>query len=242
MMDGLRLDSRYSYMPNSLGYCGPHDPQGKILDCALGGEGDVRDILAGFEALTPYLKLIADRNGIDDMFDSDVVEAYWIGSELLKNVSADDLKAMMESDFRKYLPDKILRCLVDSVPKGVSPHHSFHVLHIQTVTGVISKTVENQDLCRVSWGTVTSKGERLTVDTQELKVEDGRYVLTPAVNEIDYNAGGRVFTDAQVGDIVSVHWNLAVEVLGRERAGRLEEYTRHNLELIDPPEYLKWAL
>jgi hypothetical protein len=233
-MDGLRLCARYSYMPNSLGYCGPPNANTKILDYVFSGDADIRPILIEFDALHPYLKLLAGANGIVDEFDERVVEALWIGNELLDKVSAKDIRKMMTDEFKGYLPEKLLTYLAKKVPEGVVPHHSFHVLHLQTVTGVIERSLENQDNCRVSWGRVVEKGDKLAVATQELTVEEGGYALTPRVREVNYQVGGRTFTDADEGDVVSIHWGLAVEKLSPRRVRKLEEYTNLNLKVLKP--------
>lgn len=238
--EGLRLAARYSYIPNHLGYCGPPDAEQRLLDYVIGGSGDgVRKALTQFEALHPYLKLIAGANGKEDEFDRDVVEALWVGNRLLDKVDTDGLRATVGERFKGYLPLKVLTCIVAAIPDGALPHHSFHVLHIQTVTGVISKTVENQDKCRISWGRVVAKGEKLTVETDELALEDGRYVLNPCVKEVEYKVGADNYVEAGAGDWVAVHWGLAVDVLDEDRLANLKDYTKRNLELIKPPPYLK---
>ncbi|MBD3387684.1 MAG: hypothetical protein GF416_01435 [Candidatus Altiarchaeales archaeon] len=232
---GLRLCSRYSYLPNSLGYCGPPDVNERILEYALGGGcSDIREILTKFEALHPYLELIAGSNGFDDEFDIDVVEALWVGNRLLEAVSSSDIQDMIHARFKGYLPGRILECMVDRIPEGSLPHHSFHVLHIQTITGVISRSVENQDMCRISWGTVKEKEDKLLVDSQKLTVEDGRYKLVPCEKEIEHKAAGRTFTEPEPGDATSIHWNMAVEALDGARLSNLLKYTEHNLNLLKP--------
>jgi len=234
-MEGLRLCARYAYMPNQMGYCGPHEANRKILDYVLGKEvDDIRGILSRFEALHPYLNLIARANGVDDEFYGRVVEALWVGNGLLDNVGRADIADMMRDEFGKFLPTKVLDYYCRNLPEGCVPHHSLHVLYLQTVTGVIAKTVENQDNCRISWGKVKSKGEMLSIESQRLKVKHGRYVLEPCVKEVDYKTAGKVFTDVKVGDDVAVHWGLAVEVLDGERLKMLRKYTEHNMRLLNP--------
>jgi len=146
---------------------------------------------------------------------------------------------MMRSEFARHLPPKALDYFCAHIPPGSVPHHSFHVLYLQTITGVIEKTVKNQDQCRISWGQVTEKGERLTVKTQKLKVEKNRYILQECTKKVDYLADGKQFTDAGAGDIVAIHWGLAVDRLEKEQAKRLHKYTTHNLERIRPTQINK---
>ena len=86
-IDGLARCSRYSFGPNRLHYCGP-DKTREIYDYIKEGAGDagLGLILKEFKTLYPYLRLIAEANNIRNHFDDRVVEAYWIGNELLENV------------------------------------------------------------------------------------------------------------------------------------------------------------
>ena len=47
----------------------------------------LRTLAQGFEGAWPYLELISRANGIPDPLDASVVDAYWLGSNLLDAVS-----------------------------------------------------------------------------------------------------------------------------------------------------------
>src|SRR3989344_7978965 len=101
-MDGILRCSRYSFGPNRLHYCGPDvnaELQAEIE--AANPNPHLVAILREFKTLFPYLKLIASANNIVDPFDARVVEAYWLGNELLENVGRDRL--------RQFLVDEIGR-------------------------------------------------------------------------------------------------------------------------------------
>ena len=76
---------RYAFMPNRLRYCGGDDNR-TIFQYALEGvtDGGLTPLLRKFGGALPYLQLIARANGIADPFDERVVEAYWIGNDLLE--------------------------------------------------------------------------------------------------------------------------------------------------------------
>jgi len=79
--------ARYAYGPNRLGYCGPDAADELLGEAAEGGDlRRIRELAAGFEGAWPYLELIALSNGITDPLDDRVVEAYWLGSDLLDAV------------------------------------------------------------------------------------------------------------------------------------------------------------
>ena len=84
---GPILFARYAYPPNALGYCGPPDSGALIGAAAPATDLDgLSRLAARFEGAWPYLRLIARCNGIADPLDPRVVEAYWIGNELLLQV------------------------------------------------------------------------------------------------------------------------------------------------------------
>ena len=232
---GLKLCARYAYVPSSLGFCGPEGAGKRLLSYALGKKtGGVRPVLSRFEALHPYLKLIAEENGMRDEFESEVVEALWVGNRLLEAVETDAMRKMVSSQFRKHLPGKACLRLAKKIPDGCLPHHSFHVLYFGSVAGVIGKTIANQDMCRISWGKVAAKKGLLHVDSQKLAVESGRYALKPSGKKAAYAVEGETYLDAKKGDTVSMHWGLAVEKLDRTRVARLQKYTLQNMRLITP--------
>ena len=66
-------------------------------------EVERRPLHAGFAAAWPYLELIAGAHGIDDPLDERVVEAYWVGNELLR-LPPGALLRSAEERFRSRLP------------------------------------------------------------------------------------------------------------------------------------------
>ena len=85
-MNGLLQCSRYAFGPNRLHYCGP-DASQEILAYIDNKEQDpgLEKLLSAFQTLYPYLEMISRANNIADPFDERVVEAYWIGNDLLAN-------------------------------------------------------------------------------------------------------------------------------------------------------------
>jgi len=94
-IDALKRACLYSIPPNKLGYCGPVESwkvlNSFILNPIEQSEGEVKRLLAGFNALHPYLELIANANGLEP-FDAEVIDAYWIGNQLLENVSYEEIQ------------------------------------------------------------------------------------------------------------------------------------------------------
>lgn len=229
---------RYAFMPNRLQYCGGDDNR-TILDYAV---ADVREppldrMLRKFSGALPYLQLIAQRNDIADPFDERVVEAYWIGNDLLQRVEARELYDHLRDRYRGELSTRVMDRIAAKAPAGARPHHSFHVLDVwrQTERGR-NEVLATIDSCRISWGRVTAvePGE-LVVERAPIELSEGMLVLgTPRSERVTRMLGGNGFvSSASVGDVVSIHWSWACEVLDSRQAAALERYTVQHLRLAN---------
>jgi hypothetical protein len=92
---------RYAYPPNALGYCGPAD-FAAFREYAVAGVVDrgLVQLAQAFAGAWPYLELIAAGCGIDDPLDRRVVEAYWVGNDLLDKVPVSEIGDSMQDRFR----------------------------------------------------------------------------------------------------------------------------------------------
>jgi hypothetical protein len=228
---------RYGFMPNLLRYCGGDDNR-TLFDYGVEGvsDGGLSPLLRRFTGALPYLQLIARSNGIADPFDTRVVEAYWLGNELLDRVEVRQLYDDLRERFGKQLQGRTRELVLGKAPAGARPHHSFHVLDVHSRVGELQPTLRTLDSCRVSWGQVALvEGAEVVLDRQALLLEGGKLVLgtvqrSRAVRQVD----GRGFADAAVvGDWVSVHWGWVCEVLTLRQRTNLERYTRYHLALAN---------
>ena len=229
---------RYAFMPNRLRYCGGDDNR-TIFEYAL---EDVREpplvaMLRKFSGALPYLALIARRNGIADPFDERVVEAYWIGNELLDRVEARELYDHLRERYGKELSPRVMDRVAAKAPAGARPHHSFHVFDVwrQTERGE-NEALATIDSCRISWGTVTAvEGGELVVSRAPVVLRQGALVIAePRSERVTRMIHRRGFvTDAKIGDVVSIHWGWACEVLTPPQREALERYTIRHLRLAN---------
>ena len=223
----------YAYPPNALGYCGP-DASRQLLEHVAGGvdDPDLRRLARGFEGAWPYLELIAAANGIADPLDDRVVEAYWVGNGLLDRVGPRLLGDSLETRFRARAGRAWSR-LVDAVPAGGLPHHSFHVFAIYPWLGLLREghvdvPLTVLDRCRVRWGQVVSVTTAEAVVRSRPLVWDGhRLILGPPREETAYLRldGLGLARQAQVGDWCSLHWDWICERLDRPGVASLRRYT-----------------
>ncbi|EKD56697.1 MAG: hypothetical protein ACD_58C00119G0003 [uncultured bacterium] len=173
---GSLLFAKYAFAPNKLRYCGP-DGNRDIFDYCVAEESDkgLIELLKGFEGAFPYLQLIAKANKIKDPFDEKVVEAYWIGNDLLKNVTTKDFHEQLKNRFSKKLSPNLMKWILPKPAEGAKPHHSFHVLDVYTKTGLIrsgikTNVMETVDNCLILPGRVVkTKNEKLKTKNYNLK-------------------------------------------------------------------------
>ncbi len=96
-----------------------------------------------------YLKLIAQNTGHKDAFDPAVVEAYWIGSDLLDRVEVRQFHASIEQRFGKQVSQKQLEYLLGKAPAGARPHHSFNVFHLLRLIQEKTHPLYHTENCRI---------------------------------------------------------------------------------------------
>lgn len=233
---GILSCSRYAFRPNKLNYCGP-DENKYLFEYLEAGEDDggLAGILKKFETLYPYLRLIAHGNKTENIFGSEISEAYWIGNDLLENVKMARLYEHLSEGLKlkkKLLPQE-LRILSGKMPQGANPHHSFHVFNIWQRTGHIENphTLFTMDECRVGWGEVKQADkEIITVLYEPIVYNNGRLAFgAPVLKKIFRELPGEV----RIGDWISFHWSSFCEVLSPKNLMNLRKWTAINLELAN---------
>jgi hypothetical protein len=234
---GLVRFIRYAFMPNHLGYCGGGHAE-VLLEHGSEGRADDRlaPLLAKFTGAVPYLRTIAAANGIADPFDARVVEAYWLGNDLLAGVEAADLSRSLEERFGRQLPPGVREQILRKPPEGAKPYHLFHVVDLYRHLESDQVGMAAMESCRVSWGQVTAvEATALAVDRRPLVLRDGKLVLDePRGERVARTVLDRGFVEGvAVGDWVSIHWGWACEVLDARQRANLERWTRHHLTLAN---------
>jgi len=242
--DGVLFHAKHAFMPNSLGYCGP-DKKGQIQRDLEGNRSDDELImtLQKFEAAYPFLKLIA-RSAGRQVFDYSVPEAYWIGNRLLDLVPASDFYSFSHHEIKGRDPKKV-REVFRHLDGTAPPHHTFYVMSTYATAVVPDglnvrneakrKIAEVVDNCRISWGTVREVGkDELKVEVRRVSLDDGGLSLgRPAVRRVGYNPEVRPFGAVRAGDVVSIHWNYACDVLTPRQAKNIVRYTDADIRLVN---------
>ena len=234
---GLLVFIRYGFMPNHLGYCGGNEAD-LLFEHAVTGRAEARlaPLLAKFTGAVPYLRTIAAASGIADPFDRRVVDAYWLGNDLLDTVEASALSRSLADRFGRQLTGRLREEVLRKPPEGARPHHLFHVLDVYRRLEAKEIGMAAMENCRISWGRVREvEPAALVVDRQPLVERDGRLELGPEAPErVLRTLSGQGFTDdVAVGDWVSVHWGWACEVLDATRLAGLRRWSAHHLALAN---------
>jgi hypothetical protein len=241
MTAGPLLFARYAYPPNALGYCGADETR-TLLEYGAAGvsDGGLVELARTFEGAWPYLSLIAAANRIDDPLDPRVVEAYWVGNELLDRVRAGDLARHVEDRFRGRI-GRTWRRVLEAVAAGAVPHHSFHVFAVYPWlgllrTGVVDQPLHVLDQCRTTPALVRSTdGDGARVLARPLVWNGTSLALGEwAPRDVRWRDDGlSLVAGLRAGDWVSLHWDVVCDRLTPAAAAGLDRVTRRVLAAVD---------
>lgn len=239
---GALLFGRYAFPPNQLGYCGPPDHQA-LLDYVAQSAPDkgLVELERRFEGAYPYLVLIAHANGIADPFDERVVDAYWVGNKLLNKVQPGGFRDSLQERFGPRMDSRSFHWLTSKLAHGARPHHNFHVFDVYVRAGLMKDeravvALDLMDSCRVSWGTVLGfEGDQVVVERSPLTLRDGKLALgEPVATRVTRQVAGQGFiAAAEIGSVVSIHWNWACDVLAPPAQARLEQASSACIKLAN---------
>src|SRR4029077_2109739 len=170
-----------------------------------------------------------------------VVEAYWVGNELLDRVLIGKLGDSMAGRFRKQLGNKF-QFLAEGVLAGGVPHHSFHVFGVYPWVGMLGNdkmaghALNVLDRCRIRWGKVTAlHGDQVTVEFRPLCWDGRLLTLGEPLTEM-----ARLALDGTVlargiapGDWVTLHWDWVCDKLPDRQLRALRTYTMRHLDMVN---------
>jgi Family of unknown function (DUF6390) len=240
---GPLLFARYAYPPNSLGLCGADSPR-TLLQYGDAGvsDGGLAELVRTFEGAWPYLELIAGANGLDDPLDARVVQAYWVGNELLDRVRPEALARHVEDRFRGRL-GRAGEQVAASIAAGAVPHHCFHVFAVYPWLGLLRSGIVDEplrvlDQCRTTAAIVQAvNGDTAAVVARPLCWDGTRLRLgEPEPRIVRWRDGGLSFVpDLRTGDRVALHWDFVCDRLLPSAQRALERATVRALDAVGLP-------
>src|SRR5919109_3088936 len=234
---GPVLFARYAYGPNRFGYCGPDDADELLEAGAAGQDRVLRALAQRFDGAYPYLALISRSAGLPDPLDRRVVEAYWLGNDLLGRVPPRAFGASIDERFRARVRAVDWRWLAPKPLDGARPVHAFHVLDVFPRVGLIrggqiDGVLEGMDSCRIRWGRVLDRiGDQLVVSATRLELSEGRLRHgPPTIERVQAWRDATGFIEAPgPGDVVSIHWSWACDRLDARQLADLIAWTDRQL-------------
>ena len=229
---GPLLFARYAYPPNALGLCGADEPRTLLeYGAARASDGGLAQLAQTFAGAWPYLTLIASANGIADPLDPRVVQAYWVGNDLLERVPPAALVRDVDERFRGRL-GRARDGVFAAAAAGAVAHHCFHVFVVYPWLGLLRSGIVDEPLrvleqCRIKPAVVRSVvGEELEVLARPVEWSGDTLRLgKPALRTVRWQTGGLSFAQPQPGDLVTLHWDFVCDVITKDEARRLETLT-----------------
>lgn len=167
--------ARYAYPPNELGYCGPADAAALLRREAT---ADIERRARQFEGAWCYLQFLAETAGLPDPLDVRVVEAYWIGNELLELADPAALVERLTDRFRGQLGGTWREAA-----RRALAHHSFQVFEVYPWAPMLRPdgnptALSVLDRCRIRTGEVLTGGDEVATVRSRPLVWDGTATAT----------------------------------------------------------------
>ncbi len=236
MTSGAIQFSHFALPPNAYGYCGPSDLN---LVAELVAAGDVaademRAVAQQFEGAWPYLEFLADSVGSDPL-SPEVVEAYWIGSDLLAGIDTLAWGNSVEERFRPRSGDR-WRMLSGGIVGGV-PNHAFHVFCVYPWVGLLRSGFTDHalgviDRCRIRWGTVVDTTDGGVFVRSAPLAWDGQ-TIRHGVERVEFVRATEVHAALVPGDAVALHWDYVCQRLTPRQLKHLTRFHDRHLAIAN---------
>ncbi|MBA2560254.1 MAG: hypothetical protein H0V07_10300 [Propionibacteriales bacterium] len=213
----------YAYPPNELGYCGPDGAHEMLVPGAV---AEIERRARRFDGAWVYLEFLAGTLGTDDPLSAPVVEAYWIGSDLLDAVDPAALVEHLTVAF----DGQVGGTWRESATRARA-HHSYQVFEVYPWAAMLLRglppgpALSVLDRCRIRSGVVSEVRGEWVVVMSSLLTWDGDS-LTPSSAQVErarWSVDGQsLVSPPAVGDTVALHWDWVCEVLTTDQADRIQ--------------------
>lgn len=232
MCDGAIDFIKYAYPPNKLRYCGPSNDRA-IFNYFSHKEVDqgLIELLSKFDGAYPNLLYIAQANGISNPFSKKVVEAYWIGNELLANVSISNYYQYLRDRYRGQWDNHALDMVFgESRGYGAKPHHGFHVLSLFAKKKKNRKIMDHVNNCLILPGTVIeTKSDAIKVKYNPIVFKDKMIIGGEKIRNVRTTGLDKYF----IGDKVSFHWDWICDKITDTQITNLMFWNKYHIGLVN---------
>jgi hypothetical protein len=234
LMDkALKLESRFSLPPNSLGYCGKETAAYKFKDCIINGNcKGVKSEVKNFIVLNPYLEFLSKITG-KNKFDYDVIEGYWIGNNILKKAKSKDYLLLLKYFLKQGVPEFFVDELKEKVPEKFIPSHLFQVLHVGVgkASGAVPFNIKTINNCMIRWGKIQSVSQnKVKIKLNSLKSNSkNKYKLTTLIETIHYD--NKITGELKITDTVAIHWGMVIKKLTKTEEKKIDKWTNEVIKL-----------
>ena len=220
--EGALLFARYAYPPNELGYCGP---QGAAALLHKDARIEIERRARRFDGAWCYLEFIAESAGVADPLDARVVEAYWVGNDLLDTCDPSALMRRLGQRFRSQSGGTWR-----DAGARVRAHHSFQVFEVYPWARLLATdgnpvAISVLQQCRIRVGLVLEvNGETAIVQSAPLIWDGSRFTSGSLRHElVRWSTNGRSFLEGvSAGDRVALHWDWVCDVITEQQAVSIE--------------------
>ncbi len=240
---GAAMFARFAFPPNRLGYCGPGRPEEVFAYGAglVAPDPGLEQLARAFDGAWPYLELLNRAAAEDDPLSRRVVEAYWLGNDLL---AAVDRAAWGDHLTDRFRPRSGARTglVTGGVGHGAVPNHAYHVFCVYPWIGLLregragTEPLRIMDQCRIRLGTVSRlDGTQATVVSRPLTWVDNALGLgNPRAETVTCGTGdGTLASGIVPGDAVALHWDWLCQRLTVGQARWLERVTRSQMTVAN---------
>lgn len=237
-MNGATLFARFALPPSALGYCGPADTTliEELLRAQEAGLEELRHTAEAFAGAWPYLELIGASSGLDPL-DSAVVEAYWLGNELLDSIDMLTWGNALHDRFAARAGGGF-DSIAEALRMGGSPTHAFHVFCVYPWVGMLRSGVPGPalhvlDRCRIRTGrAIGVEGVHTIVESRHLEW-NGRELRLGAPGVEGALTSSDPHLAVSPGDLVALHWDHICQVLKPQQLARTRALEEQHIALAN---------
>jgi len=229
-MEDLTFAAKYWFSPNMLKYASTEDMEHHLKEfaCGRGDEEFIRKLLSRNSAMHKFVSYIAAKNQ-RNVFDREVLEAYFYGNTLLENTNTEEMKQLIQDNFG--LDREMTALLLEHFPDSAVPTHNFHIFHLHCATKGLLHPLTNIDKARIAVGKVQSVFENeLEVSYEPLVYHEKGIIRTLPKKSIAITFIPDMLPEVKKDDRVTFRWNFALDIVEESLADHITLQTKKLVE------------